>query len=99
MAKDGKEKLEIIKNLDNSSTIKEILKKKPEEFNDNDFENIIKYRYKYALPKRRIRNEFDLTRAVLDNREKKVDEELKTKLEILNEYNNRFNYYTYGRSK
>lgn len=96
MAKSAQEKLNLIKSLDNSADVIKLSNKKAEDYDDNDFEAISKYRYKYALPKSKIHEIFGLTRAIVDNREKKMDEDLKNRLDVLNQYNNRFSYYTHG---
>jgi len=87
LAKTTKEKLEMIKNLDNSSSVLKLKNKKTENYEETDFSSIIKYRYKYALTKGQIKRVFEITRHALDSRENKLDENMKKRIDFLNEYN------------
>ena len=88
LAKTPTEKLEIIKSLDNGAVLKGIKKKGINDIEEADFEVIIKHRYKYALSKKRIQDEFNITRKMLEHRESKLDGDMYKKIMVLNEYNN-----------
>jgi len=98
-AKTTKEKLEIIKALDNSASILKLKNKKSENFEEEDLDSIIKYRYKYVLSKKQIQREFEISRHVLDNRENKLDSDMKKRLDFLNEHNQYLSIETYSRRK
>ena len=86
MAKTPQEKVAVIKTLDNSEQIEKLKSKGFNNMVADDFFTIIKYRYKYALPRRKVQLEFGITKSVLERREATLDEETKKRMAALNDY-------------
>lgn len=88
LAKDNKAKLNVIKELDSTANIERLQKKKYEDYSKDDIINLIKYRYKYALTRAVITENYAITTDALRYQESILDEGFKKKLKVLNDYNN-----------
>jgi len=95
-AKDENEKINLINSLNNIDDIKRIANKNDIDRTDEEKVKIIKYRYKYCLPKEYIEYVFGVPSSTQSGREKQVDQKLYKKLIALNNYNieniNKYNY-------
>lgn len=96
--KTTKEKVLLVNQLNDNTTINEI-KKKNGRFSKNDIISILKYRYKYCLSKKEISKMFNVFLRTVDNWEESLDDEnLKNQLKALNDFK-RITEYTGIKSK
>ena len=86
MLKTAKEKVTLVNKLNDNSKIKE-LQKKFKTYTEDDIEQVIKFRYKYALSRLFMSEMLNITRMTIFKWEKEMDEEFLERLDVLNSYN------------
>jgi len=89
MAQTPKDKLEVIKELSDNSSIDAIKNKNANQVTEEDIINLTNYRYKYALTKSFICDHFPVTTKKLTYWEAKLDDDFKKKIDYLNAYNDK----------
>lgn len=84
IAKDAKTKIAMLTEINDNSEVEKIRDKSNE-----DMRKLTNYRYKYALSKTFLQNNFAVSRHRVDRHEDKCEENLRAKLKFLDKYNDK----------
>lgn len=92
LAKDAKSKIDLLTQINDNSEIEMLRDKESEEITDEDMKKLIDYRYKYALSKPFLQNNFGVTVDKIRYSEDKQEESFRAKLKFLNNYNDKISH-------
>ncbi len=92
IAKTAKEKIDMLTQINDNSEIEMLRDKESEEITDEDMKKLIDYRYKYALSKPFLQNNFGVTVDKIRCSEDKQEESFRAKLKFLNNYNDKISH-------